>query len=106
MKIQVVNTETIPGREITEVLGLVRGSTIRAKWIGKDIMAGLRNLVGGEMTEYTEMLAETREQALKRMLEDAERLGANAVVNVRFTTSMVAAGAAEMLAYGTAVTVR
>ncbi len=106
MKIQVVNTETIPGKEITEVLGLVRGSTIRAKWIGKDIMAGLRNLVGGEMTEYTEMLAETREQALKRMLEDADRLGANAVVNVRFTTSMVAAGAAEMLAYGTAVTVR
>ncbi|MDP7078830.1 MAG: YbjQ family protein [Candidatus Undinarchaeales archaeon] len=106
MNIQVVNTETIPGKEITEVLGLVRGSTIRAKWIGKDIMAGLRNIVGGEMTEYTEMLAETREQALKRMLEDAERLGANAVVNVRFTTSMVAAGAAEMLAYGTAVTIR
>ena len=106
MTIQVVNTETIPGKEITEVLGLVRGSTIRAKWIGKDIMAGLRNIVGGEMTEYTEMLAETREQALKRMLEDAERLGANAVVNVRFTTSMVAAGAAEMLAYGTAVTIR
>ncbi len=106
MKIQIVNTETIAGKEITEVLGLVRGSTIRAKWIGKDIMAGLRNLVGGEMTEYTEMLAEAREQALARMIEDAERLGANAVVNVRLTTSQVTSGAAEMLAYGTAVTVR
>ncbi|MDP6627029.1 MAG: YbjQ family protein [Methanopyri archaeon] len=106
MKIQIVNTETIAGKEITEVLGLVRGSTIRAKWIGKDIMAGLRNIVGGEMTEYTEMLAEAREQALARMIEDAVSLGANAVVNVRLTTSQVASGAAEMLAYGTAVTVR
>ena len=106
MKIQIVNTETIAGKEITEVLGLVRGSTIRAKWIGKDIMAGLRNIVGGEMTEYTEMLAEAREQALARMIEDAVSLGANAVVNVRVTTSQVASGAAEMLAYGTAVTVR
>lgn len=99
----VVNTETIPGREIGEVLGLVRGNTIRAKHLGKDIMAGLRNIVGGELTEYTEMISEAREEALNRMVAEAEKLKADAVVNVRFTTSQVAASAAEILVYGTAV---
>ncbi|MGC1120033.1 MAG: YbjQ family protein [Candidatus Methanofastidiosia archaeon] len=99
----VVNTETIPGREIAEVLGLVRGNTIRAKHIGKDIMAGLRNIVGGELLEYTEMISESREEALNRMIAEAEKLKADAVVNVRLTTSQVASSAAEILAYGTAV---
>jgi uncharacterized protein YbjQ (UPF0145 family) len=99
----VVNTETIPGREIAEVLGLVRGNTIRAKHIGKDIMAGLRNIVGGELLEYTEMISESREEALNRMIAEAEKLKADAVVNVRLTTSQVATSAAEILAYGTAV---
>jgi uncharacterized protein YbjQ (UPF0145 family) len=99
----VVNTETIPGMEIVEVLGLVRGNTIRAKHIGKDIMAGLRNIVGGELSEYTEMISEAREEALNRMLSEAEKLRADGVVNVRFTTSQVAASAAEILVYGTAV---
>lgn len=102
----VVNTETIPGRQIAEVLGMVRGNTIRAKHIGKDIMAGLRNVVGGELTEYTEMISEAREEALNRMLGEAEKLKADAVVNVRFTTSAVSGGAAEILAYGTAVTLK
>ncbi len=99
----VVNTETIPGREIIEVLGLVRGNTIRAKHIGKDIMAGLRNIVGGELTEYTEMISEAREEALNRMVEEAEKLRADAVVALRFSTVQVSTGAAEILAYGTAV---
>ncbi|MBU7016653.1 MAG: YbjQ family protein [Theionarchaea archaeon] len=99
----VVNTETIPGREIGEVLGLVRGNTIRAKHLGKDIMAGLRNIVGGELSEYTEMISEAREEALNRMVAEAQKLKADAVVNVRFTTSQVATGAAEILVYGTAV---
>ncbi|MBU6996097.1 MAG: YbjQ family protein [Theionarchaea archaeon] len=99
----VVNTETIPGREIAEVLGLVRGNTIRAKHLGKDIMAGLRNIVGGELLEYTEMISESREEALNRMITEAEKLKADAIVNVRFTTSQVASSAAEILAYGTAV---
>ena len=99
----VVNTETVPGREIAEVLGLVRGNTIRAKHIGKDLMAGLRNIVGGELSEYTEMISEAREEAINRMLEEAEKLRADAVVCVRITTSQVASGAAEILAYGTAV---
>lgn len=102
----VVNTETIPGKEIAEVLGLVRGNTIRAKHIGKDIMAGLRNIVGGELLEYTEMISESREEALNRMIAEAEKLKADAVVNVRFTTSQVASAAAEILAYGTAVTLK
>ena len=102
----VVNTETISGKEIVEVFGLVRGSTIRAKWFGKDLIAGLRNIVGGELKEYTEMLNEAREQALNRMVEDAEKMGANAVVNVRFVTSQITAGASELLAYGTAVRVK
>ncbi len=99
----VVNTETIPGHEIVEIKGLVQGNTIRAKHLGRDIGAGLKNLVGGELTGYTELLTEARRQALQRMLDQASELGANAVVNVRFTTSSVAAGAAEMYAYGTAV---
>ncbi|NNF63574.1 MAG: heavy metal-binding domain-containing protein [Acidimicrobiia bacterium] len=100
----VVNTETVPGHEITEIKGLVQGNTIRAKHIGRDIGASLKNLVGGELTGYTELLTEARREALQRMLSQATELGANAVVNVRFTTSSVAAGAAELYAYGTAVT--
>lgn len=99
----VVNTETVPGRRIVESLGVVRGSTIRAKHVGSDIMASLRNLVGGEVKEYTQMLIETRNESLHRMKQEAEALGADAVVNLRFTTSQVMAGAAELLAYGTAV---
>ena len=98
-----VTTETVPGKEIVETLGIVRGSTVRARNIGRDMFAGLKNLVGGEISEYTQLLAEAREQALKRMLMDAQKLGAHAVVNVRFNTSQVTQGAAEMLAYGTAV---
>lgn len=99
----IVNTEEITGREIKEVLGLVRGNTIRARHIGNDIMAGLRNIVGGEVKEYTQMISEAREDALKRMLDEAEKLNADAVVNIRFTTSQVMGGAAEILVYGTAV---
>jgi uncharacterized protein YbjQ (UPF0145 family) len=98
-------TDTIPGKTITKHLGLVRGNTIRARHIGKDILAGLRNLVGGEVTEYTKLLGESREQALDRMFEEARKLGANAIVGIRFSTSEVAAHAAEILAYGTAVVV-
>src|SRR5688572_204453 len=101
----VVNTETIPGHEIVELKGLVQGNTIRAKHVGRDIGASLKNLVGGELKAYTELLTEARREAVKRMLSQAEVLGANAVVNVRFTTSQVAAGAAELYAYGTAVVV-
>lgn len=93
----------IPGREIKEVLGLVKGNTIRAKHIGKDILAGLRSIVGGEIKEYTESLKEAREQAEARMLEQAQELGADAIVGIRFTTSQVMGGAAELLVYGTAV---
>ena len=92
--------------QITKTLGLARGNTIRARHIGKDIMAGLRTLVGGEITEYTKMLAESREQAIDRMIQEAETLGADAIVCVRFTTSAVMQGAAELLAYGTAVKVK
>ena len=98
----VVNTDFVPGREIVEVLGLARGNIILAKHIGKDIVAGFRQLVGGEIKEYTEMLSEAREIAL-RMIEKAEEAGADAVVNVRFMTSMVMRGAAEILVYGSAV---
>ena len=101
-----VTTETIQGKEITESMGTVRGSTVRARNIGRDIFAGLKNIVGGEISEYTKLLADAREQAIKRMLDDASRLGADAIVNVRFTTSTVMQGAAEMLAYGTAVKLR
>ncbi len=99
----IVNTETIPGKKISQTLGIVKGNAIRAKHIGKDIVAGLRNIVGGELTEYTQMLSETREIALQRMIKNAESVGADAVVNVRFATSQIMAGAAELLAYGTAV---
>lgn len=101
----VVNTFEVPGHHITHTLGLVQGSTVRSKHVGRDIMAGLKGIVGGELKGYTEMLNEARTQALQRMMDDAARRGANAVVNVRFTTSNVAPGAAELLAYGTAVTV-
>jgi len=101
----VVTTEQIEGKRITETLGLVKGSTIRARHMGHDIMAGLRNVVGGEVKDYTIMLAQAREEALQRMIEQAEKMGANAVVGTRFATSMVMSGAAEMLAYGTAVKV-
>ena len=99
----VVTTESIPGRKITKVLGLVRGNTIRTRHLGKDIMAGLKTLVGGEISDYTKMMAESREQAIDRMMEDAENLGANAVICMRFTTASMMQGAAELLAYGTAV---
>ena len=99
----IVNTDNVPGREIREALGLVRGSTIRAKHIGKDLMATLRTLVGGEIKEYTEMLIEARNESVQRMEAHTEKLGANAIVNVRFATSEVMPGAAELLAYGTAV---
>ena len=99
----VVTTEQIEGKRITETLGLVRGSTIRARHMGRDIMAGLRNIVGGEVKEYTQMLAQAREEAMQRMIEQAEKMGANAIVSTRFVTAMVMSGAAEMVAYGTAV---
>lgn len=101
----VVTTPDLPGSRIVKVHGLVRGNTIRARHLGKDITAVLRNIAGGEITEYTKMLAEAREQAIDRMLEEAQSLGANAVISVLFSTSMVQSGAAEMLCYGTAVTV-
>ncbi|GBE18768.1 MAG TPA: heavy metal-binding domain-containing protein [Euryarchaeota archaeon] len=99
----VTTTENIPGREVSEILRIVKGNTVRAKWFGKDILAGLRNIVGGELKEYTEMLTESREQALSRMTADAEAIEADAVLNVRFITSQISQGAAELLAYGTAV---
>ncbi len=99
----VTTTEKIDGQEVGEVLGLVRGNVIRAKHIGTDIIAALRNLVGGEVTEYTKMMGEAREQATDRMIAEARLKGANAIVGMRFTTSMVMAGSAEILAYGTAV---
>ena len=99
------NTETIPGFTITQSLGIVTGSTVRAKHIGKDILAGLKNIVGGELKAYTELLMEARNEALGRMMMDAAQRGANAVVNVRFATSSVAGGAAELFAYGSGVIV-
>jgi len=101
----VVTTDGIEGKQVVRTLGLVRGSTIRARHLGHDVMAGLRNIVGGEITDYTKMLAESREQALQRMIEQAESMGANAIIGTRFVTSMVMSGAAELLAYGTAVVV-
>ncbi len=99
-------THFITGYEIVETVGICRGSTVRARNVGRDILAGFKNLVGGEIEEYTRLLARSREQALQRMLEDARSMGANAVVNVKFMTSQVMQGAAEMLVYGTAVKVR
>ncbi len=104
-RIIIVTSPEIPGKKIVRTLGLVRGNTIRARHVGKDIMAGLRNLVGGEVTEYAKLLAESREQALDRMLDDAEKLGANGIISMAFTTSVIMGGAAEMMAYGTAVIV-
>ncbi len=101
-----VTTETIVGKEITESLGTVRGSTVRARNVGSDLLAGLKNLIGGEISEYTKLLANAREQAIQRMLDDAKRNNADAVVNVRFTTSQIMQGAAEIMAYGTAVKLR
>jgi uncharacterized protein YbjQ (UPF0145 family) len=99
----ITTTESIPDKKIVEILGIARGSTIRARNVGRDIMAGLKNIVGGEIEEYTKLQAESREQAIQRMVKDAERLGADAIVNVRLTTSVVMQRAAEILAYGTAV---
>lgn len=97
------NIEIIPGKRVAQHLGLVLGSTVRAKHAGKDIMAGLKNIFGGELRGYTELLSEARQEATDRMVEQAEAIGANAVVNVRYSTSSITAGASEMLAYGTAV---
>jgi uncharacterized protein YbjQ (UPF0145 family) len=99
----VTTTEQIEGKRIKKTIGMVKGSTIRAKHIGKDIMAAFRGLAGGEISEYTKMMAEAREEAIKRMVEDAEKQGANAIISVRFTTSMIMQNAAEVLAYGTGV---
>lgn len=99
----VTNTETIPSHRITAIKGLVQGNTVRAKHAGRDIAASFKNLVGGELKGYTELLTESRRQATERMMAQAQQLGANAIVNVRFTTSAVTAGAAELYAYGTAV---
>ena len=101
----IVNTETVPGYTITAVVGLVQGNTIRAKNIGRDIGAALKNVVGGEITAYTELMSEARDEAVQRMVRQAQELHANAIVNVRFTTSQVAGAAAELYAYGTAVQV-
>ncbi|MBU0898733.1 MAG: heavy metal-binding domain-containing protein [Nanoarchaeota archaeon] len=102
----ITTTESIEGKKIIETIGLVRGNTIRAKHIGKDIVAGFRGIVGGEIKEYTEMMTESREQAMERMVEDAKKKGANAIIGLRFTTSMISAGSAELLAYGTGVKVK
>lgn len=102
----VTNTETIPGQKITAIKGLVQGNTVRAKHAGRDIAASFKNLIGGELKGYTELLTESRRQATERMMAQAQQLGANAIVNVRFTTSAVTAGAAELYAYGTAVVVQ
>lgn len=99
----ITTTDYIPGQEIAEVLDIVRGSTVRARNLGRDIFAGLKNLVGGEISEYTRLMADAREQAIDRMIADAEEIGADAVINVRFTTADVMQGASEILAYGTAV---
>jgi len=99
----IVTADAIEGRAVRRTLGLVRGNTIRARHVGRDIMAGFRTIVGGEIHEYTKLMAESREQALDRMITEAESLGADAIISVRFTTSMLSRGAAELLAYGTAV---
>ena len=99
----VVTSSKIKGHEIVETYGLVMGNTIKAKWIGKDVISGLRQLVGGELIEYTDMMSEAREEAIQRMIQEAKQLKANAIVDTRFTTSSVMASAAEILAYGTAV---
>jgi len=102
---ELTTLETVPGKTITRHIGLVQGSTVRAKHVGRDILAGLKNIVGGELKSYTMLLNESRTEALDRMVEQARAAGANAVVNIRFSTSNIAAGAAEVMAYGTAVVV-
>lgn len=99
----VTTTDYVPEHELSEILGIVTGNTVRAKHIGKDILAGLKNIVGGELQEYTDMLSDARKEALNRMINEAKKLRADAIINVRFTTSQTMAGAAELLAYGTAV---
>jgi len=101
----IVTSSGIEGRKITKTLGMVKGSTIRARHIGRDIKAGLRGVVGGEISEYTKLMAEAREEAIQRMVEQAEKMGANAILDTRFVTSMVMSGASELLVYGTAVVV-
>ena len=102
----VTTSGQIEGKAIVKMVGLVKGSTIRARHLGKDIMAGLRGMVGGEITEYTKMMAEAREEAIQRMIADAEKQGANAIVSMRFSTSMIMQNAAEVLAYGTGVVLK
>ncbi len=102
----ITNTDFVPGREIGDILDIVRGSTVRARHVGHDILAGLKNIVGGKIEEYTRLMSDAREQAIDRMIADAERIGADAVINVRFTTSMIMTGTSEILAYGTAVRLR
>jgi uncharacterized protein YbjQ (UPF0145 family) len=99
----ITTTETIPNKQIVEILGIARGSTVRARHAGRDILAGFKNLVGGEISDYTKLMADAREEAMQRMKEDAQKLGADAIVNIRFTTSTISQGAAEIMAYGTAV---
>ncbi len=99
----IATSDHVEGKKIVKTIGMVKGSTIRARHLGRDIMAGLRGVVGGEITEYTKMMAESREQAIQRMVEDAEKQGANAIIGMRFTTSMVMQNASEILAYGTGV---
>nr|CAA6827614.1 MAG: PlcB, ORFX, ORFP, ORFB, ORFA, ldh gene [uncultured Thiotrichaceae bacterium] len=100
---QITNLETVPGKTINQHLGLVQGSSVRAKHVGRDIMASVKNIFGGELKGYTELLSESREEAMERMVQQAEAAGANAVLNVRFSTSSVTQGAAEIYVYGTAV---
>ena len=99
----ITTTDTIPNKEVVEILGIARGSTVRARNIGRDIFAGLKNIVGGEISEYTRLQAESREQAMQRMKDDAKKMGADAVINIRMTTAMIMQGTAEILTYGTAV---
>lgn len=99
----IVTTERLPGKEVTEVLGIVRGSTVRARNVGRDIFAGLKNFIGGEISEYTKLQGQSRDEAMQRMIEEAEALNADAILNVRFSTSTITQGASEILAYGTAV---
>ncbi len=99
----ITTTETIPNKQIAEILGISRGSTVRARHAGRDILAGFKNIVGGEISDYTKLMADSREEAMQRMIEDAKKLNADAIVNVRFTTSTISQGAAEIMAYGTAV---
>ena len=101
----ITTSDQVEGKKIVRTIGWVKGNTIRARHLGRDIMAGFRAMVGGEVTEYTKMMAEAREQAIQRMIEDAEKQGANAIVGMRFTTSMIMGGASEILAYGTGVVV-